>query len=112
MNYNIKVTEYIDNAPTAHKANLEIIRKLIHESVLGVTEEIKWGFPVFAKTKDFTYIRVAKNHITFGFYNFDKIQDTENILEGNGNTLRHIKIRVAEDINEGLFKEWLRVIAI
>lgn len=112
MNNNIEVTEYIDNAQEGQIETLELLRKLIHESVSGVTEEIKWGFPVFSKTKDFTYLRFSKKHITLGFYNIDKIVDSENLLEGSGNTLKHIKIKSKTDFDEKLVAKWLKSIAI
>ncbi len=111
MNYDSKVTEYVENAPASQKGILEAIREMIHENISEVSEKIKWGFPVFRKTKDFAYIRVAKNHTTLGFYNFERINDVENILEGEGNTLRHIKIRTAEDMNLNKLAEWLTVVA-
>ena len=55
MNYNKTVTEYINKVQGEQIETLEILRKLIHTSVVGVIEEIKWGFPVFKKTKDFAY---------------------------------------------------------
>jgi hypothetical protein len=111
MNYDSKVTEYIENAPAAQKGNLEAIRELIHESVSDVSEQLKWGFPVFRKTKDFAYLRVAKNHTTLGFYNFDRINDAENLLEGEGNTLRHIKISAIDDMIKEQLAEWLAAVA-
>lgn len=111
MTYNKKVTEYIGNAEEEQIETLEVLRKLIHNSVAGVTEEIKWGFPVFAKTKDFTYLRYAKKHITLGFYNIDKIEDPDNILEGSGNTLKHIKIKNKTDFDKKLISKWLKEIA-
>ncbi len=111
MKINKNVTEYIDKAPENQIETLELLRKLIHASVSGVSEEIKWGFPVFAKTKDFAYLRFAKKHITLGFYNIDKIEDPDNILEGSGNTLKHIKIKNKTDFDEKLITEWLKAIA-
>lgn len=111
MDYNKKVTEYIDNAQEGQIETLEKLRELIHNSVSGVTEEIKWGFPVFAKTKDFTYLRYAKKYITLGFYNIGKIEDPNNILEGSGNTLKHIKIENKTDFDEKLISKWLKAIA-
>ena len=111
MNFNKKVSEDIENAQEGQIATLEILRKLIHTSVSGVSEDIKWGFPVFAKTKNFAYLRFAKKHITLGFYNIDKIEDPDNILEGNGNTLKHIKIKNKTDLNEKLTSKWLKAIA-
>jgi hypothetical protein len=112
MNYNKKVTEYIENAEIEQIKTLKVLRKLIHNIVPVVTEEIKWGFPVFAKTKDFAYLRFSKKHITLGFYNIDKIEDPDNILEGSGNTLKHIKIKSKTDFDEKLVSKWLKAIAI
>lgn len=110
MNYNKKVTEYIDGAVEDQTIILETLRKLVHETVGNVTEEIKWGFPVFATTKDFAYLRFAKKHITLGFYNIDKIKDPDNLLEGEGNTLKHIKIKSVDDINRKVISQWLKQI--
>jgi hypothetical protein len=111
MNFNQQVTEYIDNATEEQVEILEALRKLIHESVDNVSEEIKWSFPVFTKTKDFAYLRFAKKHITLGFYNIDKIQDPDNLLDGEGNTLKHIKIRNSGEINAGIISQWLKEIS-
>ena len=111
MNFNQKVTDYIGKAPEEQIVLLESLRQLVHESVSGTTEEIKWGFPVFGKTKDFAYLRFAKKHITLGFYNIDQIDDPGNLLEGSGNTLRHVKIRNEQDIDKALLTNWLKAIA-
>lgn len=111
MNLNQKVTEYINKSSIEQVEILESLRKIIHQSVGGVSEEIKWGFPVFCKTKDFAYLRSAKKHIALGFYNIDKIKDPDNLLEGSGNTLKHIKIKDKKDINQKILKEWLTSVA-
>ncbi|WP_107038637.1 DUF1801 domain-containing protein [Brumimicrobium mesophilum] len=111
MNFNQKVTDYISNASDEQVEILDHLRKLIHESVSGVSEEIKWGFPVFCRTKDFAYFRYAKKHLTLGFYNIEKIEDPDGLLEGSGNTLKHIKIKKMSDINEELLKEWFKSIS-
>ena len=114
MNFNKDVTNYIAKANTEQIDPLEKLRQLIHKTVSNVSEEIKWGFPVFAKTKDFAYLRFAKKHITLGFYNIDKIEDPDDILEGSGNTLKHIKIKNNPDFDfdEKLISKWLKAIAI
>jgi hypothetical protein len=111
MNYDKAVTQYIENAPLSQQPLLMRLRTLIHETVPDVSEAIKWGFPVFAKRKDFAYLRVSKKHITLGFYNFDRIENAEGLLEGDGNTMRHIKIRKDSDIEPENLVEWLTVIA-
>ncbi|MFZ2593447.1 MAG: DUF1801 domain-containing protein [Minisyncoccia bacterium] len=110
MNDNQEVTTYITNASKEqHKILLEL-RKIIHE-LGGVSEDIKWKFPVFAKDgKDFAYTRTAKDHVTLGFYNIDKIKDPDNLLQGEGDTLKHIKIKSADDVNAPVIREWLHQI--
>lgn len=110
MNYNPKVTAYIRNAPAEQIVMLETLRELIHQTVQSVSEEIKWGFPVFATTHNIAYIRTAKQHITLGFYKIDNIQDPDNLLEGTGNTLKHIKFRHFDEINANIISQWLKEI--
>jgi hypothetical protein len=110
MNYNQKVTDYINKANTDQIATLETLRKLIHECVEDVTEEIKWNMPVFGKKKDFAYLRFAKKHLTLGFYQIDKLKDPDNLLEGEGNTLKHIKVTILDDKQKKQIEKWLKQI--
>ena len=107
---NSQVTEYIDKAPPEQQAIMNVLRELIHESVPGVSEEFKWSRPVFKAAKDFTYLKTAKAHVTLGFYNFDKIEDKGNRLEGTGSAMRHVKIKTLDDIDRELFGTWFRQI--
>lgn len=111
MNYNTKITEYINKATDEQISILEEVRQLVHTSVNNVVEEIKWGFPVFNNGKDFAYLRFAKKHITLGFYNIDKLQDPNHLLEGKGNTLMHLKIKsLSEELKKQIVK-WLTEIS-
>ena len=98
MNLNTKITDYIGNASEEQIEILEALRKLIHETVENVSEEVKWNMPVFSNGKDFAYLRFSKKHITLGFYNINKIKDPNNLLEGEGDTLKHIKIKNTGEI--------------
>ena len=109
-NFNQKVTEYITKASVEQIATLETLRQLIHETVENVTEEIKWNMPVFGKTKDFAYLRFSKKHITLGFYHIDKLIDPDNKLEGEGNTLKHIKIIQLDNKQKQQIEKWLKQI--
>jgi len=110
MNINKKVSDYFNNATEEQIAVLNVLRKLIHDNVANVSEEIKWNMPVFNNGKDFAYLRFAKKHITLGFYNIDKIQDPENLLEGERNTLKHIKINSKHEVKPKIIAEWLKQI--
>ena len=110
MNYNNQITYYINTANKEQIALLEYLRKLIHNSVDNVNEELKWKMPVFNNGKDFAYLRFAKNHVTLGFYNIHKLKDPNNLLEGKGNTLKHIKVKTLDTNLEKQIIRWLEKI--
>lgn len=108
---NTQVTDYINNAGEQQKLIMARVRAILHEAVTGIKESYKWSRPVFGKTKDFAYLKAAKNHVTLGFYNYQKLDDKENLLEGTGKDLRHIKIKKVDDIDEKLLTEWFQTLA-
>ena len=111
MNIDKQVTAYIQKAPAEQVAIIETLRQLVHDAVQGTTEAIKWGFPVFSNGSNFAYIKSNKNHVTFGFYNPEKIDDPNKLLEGTGNTMRHVKVKKTDDIDSALFTRWLKAIS-
>lgn len=108
---NTEVTAFIDQAKPEQKQILEKLRKLIHESVEDVEEEFKWSRPVFKSNKDFAYFKTAKAYVTLGFFNFEKLNDQGNRLEGTGKNMRHIKLKSLNDIDAQLFKAWFKAAA-
>ena len=104
---NPQVTDYIENAGK-QKDIMEALRQLLHETVPNVTEEFKWGRPVFKATKDFAYLKSAKAYVTLGFFNFQKLNDEHNLLEGTGKDMRHIKLKSVAEIDSAMLKEWFK----
>lgn len=108
---NNQVTAYIENAPAEQKPIMETVRTLIHQAVPDVSEEFKWSRPIFKTAKDFAYLQANKNHVNLGFYKgFEKLNDPNNLLEGTGKTMRHIKLKNNSDIDSGLLKEWFEIV--
>lgn len=110
--YNTEVTSYIENAPGEHQEIMETLRKLIHDSVPELTEEFKWSRPVFKAKKDFAYLKLAKAYVTLGFMNYQLLEDKDNLLEGTGKDMRHVKLKSKKDIDAELFKNWFKTAAV
>ncbi|MDO6391232.1 DUF1801 domain-containing protein [Pontibacter sp. BT731] len=106
-----QVTDYI-NTSEKHKETLEALRQLVHNTVPGVTEEFKWSRPVFRANKDFVYLKTAKTYVTLGFFQAEKLNDPNNLLEGTGKDMRHIKIKNVQDIDRELLREWFRAASV
>lgn len=95
---NQEVTTYIENSAEQHKDILLELRKLIFLIVADVNEQFKWSRPVYAKNKDFCYLKTTKKHVTIGFFEFDKIKTNKILIEGTGKSMRHIKLNTISDI--------------
>jgi hypothetical protein len=105
---NQQVTDYINEASGEQKRIMDRIRELIKESVPNSKEEFKWSRPVFKSEKDFAYLKRAKKYITLGFFNFEKLRDEDNRLEGTGKEMRHVKLTTLNDVDEELYSEWFK----
>lgn len=99
MNRIEKVDGYIGKAPNQQKEILTTLRDLISKSVPTSEEQFKWGQPVYTTDRDFCYITFTKNHVNLGFFDFEKIEDANNILEGTGKRMRHVKLSDISDID-------------
>lgn len=104
---NSDITNYINNSPQEQREIMEALRQLIHEAIPDVQESFKWSRPVFGLKKDFVYILAAKNYVTLGFMNYQKINDPQHLLEGTGKDMRHLKLKSVKGLDVSILKEWV-----
>ncbi len=82
----------------------EIARRwfsVIRDCGEDVTETIHDGCPT-ACVGDaaFAYVNVFKSHASVGFYAGSSLDDPAGLLEGSGKRMRHVKLRLGEDVEE------------
>jgi len=56
-------------------------------------------------TEHFCYIGVQRNYVNLGFYYGAQLSDPEQLLEGTGNNLRHIKIKTVDDVDRPAIRQ-------
>ncbi|MGD2048413.1 MAG: DUF1801 domain-containing protein [Chloroflexota bacterium] len=91
-------------------------KALIEEVMPGVVE-VPWpkqniiGYGVGPKkmSEHFCYIGVFKSHVNLGFYYGSELPDPENLLEGTGKRLRHIKISQSEQLENPAIRNLILV---
>lgn len=71
------------------------------------TLSIKWAQPVFEQSGPFAFIKVARAHVTFGFWRGAELKDPKGLLEG-GDVMKHIKIRSLDGMDEPALSEFVR----
>lgn len=109
MNENI--SKYIFDAPTEQRNIMETIREIIHIEVPYCIENFKWGRPIFSTKDDLIYFKSEKKYFTLGFFNFHKIINNANLLEGTGKNMRHIKIKNINDLNIDIVRDMIKQVS-
>ncbi|MCB9252420.1 MAG: YdeI/OmpD-associated family protein [Flavobacteriales bacterium] len=81
MNTTPEVNAYIGRSQDFAKPVLSYLRELILNSHPGISEKIKWQFPVFIyKNKNMCYLGAFKNHCSLGFWYSTLLSDPQNLL--------------------------------
>jgi hypothetical protein len=83
------------------------LRKVILNAVPDFNEVIKWRMPVYEKNGNVCSIAVYKDHINLEFFQGVELNDPEQLLQGTGKKMRHIKIKSRDEIKVNSIKSLL-----
>ena len=98
-----QVSEYIEKQQSPQKEILQQIRRIFRETLPNCEEKKAWGAVTFAGGKFYMAAMKSRVHVGFAITGLD--EDEIGLFEGNGKTMRHIKISALESIDkEGLAK--------
>jgi uncharacterized protein YdhG (YjbR/CyaY superfamily) len=103
-----QVDEYIDRQKSPLKEILQKVREIFRETLLNCEEKMAWGVPTFASGK--FYIAAMRNRVHVGFAIAGLSKDEISLFEGNGKTMRHIKIPTLESIDENRLVELIEMV--
>jgi len=92
------------------------LRKLVAEVMPNVVE-VPWpkmrmasyGVGPKKKSEHFCYISAQKDDVNLGFYYGAELPDPEQLLQGTGKLLRHVKIREAKSVRSHALRRLLEV---
>jgi hypothetical protein len=89
---------YVEKQKSPQKEILQELRKIFQKTLPNCQEKMAWGVVTFASGK--FYIAAMKNCVHVGFAVTGLSKDEIGLFEGNGKTMRHIKIPALESIDE------------
>ena len=72
--------------------------RLVDEAAPGVSSSIKWGQPVWESNGPFAYVKAFPASVNFGFWRGAQLDDPDGLLDGEGDRMKHVKIRSVEDV--------------
>jgi len=107
------VDGFFARQPASLGAILAGLRRLVWEAAPDATSALKWGMPFYTVGGEtMCAIAAFKSHVNLilpgppGTY-----ADPDRLLEGDGKTGRHLKLRSPDELPVTAVREWLRVAA-
>lgn len=107
------IDDWFTKQPEPQRAIAEALRALVAQTMPDAVGAIKWGMPFY--TLDGTMVCAIASHkahvnlILAG--SPDAFDDPDGLLEGDGKTGRHLKVRSLEELPTARVKRWLRTAA-
>ena len=85
---------------------IKALRALVKKSVTGVEEYVNpWKIPSFDSNGPLCCFIVGKEHVTFALMRGAALPDPQNLLEGTGKGVRHVKLRSVDDVKKPAVKK-------
>ena len=104
---NKEVTDYIEKQKLPQKEICKKLRNIILETFPDIKEEMKLGVPWYNGKY---YIVALKDHVNLGFSLKGLSKEEIELFEGGGRTMKHIKIRSLNEIDENKIVKLLKVV--
>jgi uncharacterized protein YdhG (YjbR/CyaY superfamily) len=99
---------YIEKQKSPQKEILQKVRKIFQETLPNCEEKMTWGVITFAAGK--FYIAAMKTRVHVGFAVSGLSEDEISMFEGNGKTMKHIKIPTLESIDENRLAKMIKMV--
>ena len=103
---NKEINDYIKKQKSPQKEICRKLHKIITKTFPDIKEKILVGVPWYGRKY---YVVALKDHVNIGFAIRGLPKEELKLFEGNGKTMRHIKIHSLKDINEKRIVELLKV---
>jgi len=101
--------DYLSDQSPKNQTIIRALRKFVKRVEPKLEESVKWGNGCWVKGKaPVSYVYSAPDYVQFGFFRGSALKDPQDILEGNGEYVRHVKVRKSSDIDEDAFSALLR----
>jgi hypothetical protein len=86
------------------------LRKLILEAAPGITEEWKWGTPVWSHKGNVVAVGAFKDHLKINFFKGASLSDPHGLFNTglDAKAMRAIDLHEGDKINEAALKELIR----
>jgi hypothetical protein len=95
---------YVAGQVAAHRPILQALRRFVAAAAPDLVEAVKWGNGCWLSGPGpIAYVYSAPDHVQFGFLQGSKLSDPKGLLQGEGQYVRHTKLRARRDLDAEAF---------
>ena len=103
------IDDYVDGLPDWKRDIARELRQVIRTAGPKLAEEVKWGFPCYtAGGKCVCGFMDMKTSVNFVLYQGAELDDPEDLIEGTGKLMRHVKLFLPRDIHKSAFTKFIK----
>lgn len=100
---------YLADQVPRNQRIIRALRRFVAKTAPNLEESVKWGNGCWLKgSAPVAYVYAAADYVQFGFVKGSALSDPRGLLEGQGQYVRHVKVRERADIDENAFGALLR----
>lgn len=100
---------YLADQSPENQRLIRALRAFVRRTAPDLQESVKWGNGCWLQGKiPVSYVYSDETYVQFGFIRGSALSDPRGLLHGNGQYVRHIKVRSRKDIDERAFAALLR----
>src|SRR5690606_3336466 len=101
---------YLEAQTSPNQAIIRALRAFVQRTAPKLTESVKWGNGCWLGPggRPMAYVYSDTGYVQFGFFNGAFLKDPNGLLEGNGQYVRHTKVRMPAAIDERALAALLR----
>jgi hypothetical protein len=100
---------YLDELDLPIRKLVKSVRRNVLEAAPELEEIIKWGNPAYEKNGLVCAIVPHKDHVNLQFFSGKDLSDPDEILEGTGKSMRHVKISGSSNIKDESLRALVKV---
>lgn len=97
---NSPLTEYLTTVADDLRPVVTELRRIILATVPAAEESLKWGNLCYGVGTGMLYLSSHRGHVNFGLVFGARIQDDTGRIEGTGKSLRHVKFRSVDEVQQ------------
>lgn len=102
------VDTYIKQLKGWQREVVTTLRGIVRNQARDAEEGIMWSQPVYTLNGPVCYIKAFSDHVNFGFWRGNELDDPEDLLTGELPTMRHVTIRHVNDVKRDAFEALVR----